>query len=62
MVTGLFEAYERGGETAALVDVEGNLVEGPGFNLFAVRNECLTIPSKGALEGIGSCQGNCRLK
>lgn len=52
MVTGLFEAYERGGETVALVDAQGNLVEGPGFNLFVVKNNCLTTPSKGALEGI----------
>jgi len=52
MVKGLFDAYDRGGETAVLVDAEGNLVEGPGFNLFAVKDNCLTTPLKGALEGI----------
>ena len=52
MVTGLFEAYERGGETAVLIDAEGNLVEGPGFNLFAVKDSRLVTPSTGVLEGI----------
>ena len=52
MVKGLFEAYERGAESAVLVDAEGNLVEGPGFNLFVVKNNILTTPAKGVLEGI----------
>ena len=52
MVTGLFEAYERGGETAVLVDAEGHLVEGPGFNLFAVKENRLVTPATGVLEGI----------
>ena len=37
MVMGLFEAYERGGETVIVVDADGNLVEGPGFNVFMVN-------------------------
>jgi len=52
MVKGLFEAYERGAESAVLVDADGNLVEGPGFNLFVVKNNQLTTPAKGALEGV----------
>ena len=52
MVMGLFEAYERGGETAVVVDSQGNLVEGPGFNIFAVKGNTLTTPEKGVLEGI----------
>ena len=52
MVQGLFEAYERGAESAVLVDAEGNLVEGPGFNLFVVRDNQLTTPASGVLEGI----------
>ena len=35
-VMGLFEAYERGGDTVVLVDAEGHVTEGPGFNVFAV--------------------------
>ena len=52
MVSGLFEAYERGGEAAILVDADGNLVEGPGFNIFTVKSNCLFTPSTGVLEGI----------
>lgn len=52
MVMGLFEAYERGGETAIVVDANGNLVEGPGFNVFAVSGNTLTTPAKGVLEGM----------
>lgn len=52
MVLGLFDAYERGGETVATVDGQGNVVEGPGFNLFAVREQRLSTPASGVLEGI----------
>ena len=52
MVKALFEAYERGAENAVLVDADGNLVEGPGFNLFVVKDKQLTTPAKGVLEGI----------
>jgi branched-chain amino acid aminotransferase len=52
MVMGLFEAYERGGETAIVVDSKGNLVEGPGFNIFAVNGQTLTTPGRGVLEGM----------
>jgi branched-chain amino acid aminotransferase len=49
---GLFEAYDRGGETVILVDGEENVVEGPGFNVFAVRDGGVSTPSRGVLEGI----------
>ena len=52
MVMGLFEAYDRGGETAVVVDAQGNLVEGPGFNIFAVNGNTITTPARGVLEGI----------
>ena len=52
MVMGLFEAYERGGETVIVVDADGNLVEGPGFNIFAVTGSALTTPGQGVLEGM----------
>ncbi len=35
-VAGLFEAYERGGETVVLTDGHGHVTEGPGFNVFVV--------------------------
>lgn len=52
MVQGLFEAYERGGETAVLTDGAGNITEGPGFNLFCSRDGRLITPAEGVLLGI----------
>ena len=52
LVMGQFEAFDRGGETAAVVDAEGHLKEGPGFNIFAVKDGVLTTPASGVLEGI----------
>jgi len=52
MVMGLFEAYDRGGETTVVVDDRENLIEGPGFNIFAVKNNTITTPAQGVLEGI----------
>jgi branched-chain amino acid aminotransferase len=52
MVMALFQAYERGGESAVLVDAAGNVAEGPGFNVFAVVDGELVTPDAGVLEGI----------
>lgn len=52
LVRGLFEAYERDGDTAVLTDGSGNITEGPGFNLFAVHGGRMTTPAKGVLLGI----------
>jgi branched-chain amino acid aminotransferase len=52
LVAGLYEAYDRGGETVILTDSENNVVEGPGFNVFVVRHAKMSTPSRGVLEGI----------
>jgi branched-chain amino acid aminotransferase len=52
LVAGLYEAYGRGGETAILSDHEGNVLEGPGFNLFIVKKGKIATPARGVLEGI----------
>lgn len=52
MVSALFQAYERGAETAVLVDGAGNVTEGPGFNVFAQVDGELLTPAAGVLEGI----------
>ena len=52
LVRGLFEAYEQGGETAVLVDARGNVLEGPGFNLFVIRDGVVATPGAGVLEGV----------
>ena len=48
----LFEAHDGGFETALLLDQEGNLTEGPGYNAFAIVNGTVVSPPRGALEGI----------
>jgi len=52
MVKGLFEAYDRGAETVVLTDGNGNITEGPGFNLFASIGGRLVTPASGVLLGI----------
>ena len=49
---GLFQAYDRGGDTVVLVDQDGNVTEGPGFNLFAVKDGRLITPETGCLDGM----------
>lgn len=48
----LLEAYDAGAETVVLLDSDGNVCEGPGFNVFAVKSGALSTPDRGALEGI----------
>jgi branched-chain amino acid aminotransferase len=50
--SGLFEARDRGYETTMLLDHDGNVTEGPGFNLFAVFGERVVTPDAGVLHGI----------
>jgi branched-chain amino acid aminotransferase len=52
LVSGLYEAYDRGGETVILVDREENVVEGPGFNVFAAKDGTISTPDRGVLEGV----------
>jgi branched-chain amino acid aminotransferase len=52
LVRGLYDAYDRGAETALILDFNGNIAEGPGFNVFCVRDGKLSTPSIGVLPGI----------
>jgi branched-chain amino acid aminotransferase len=52
LVRGQFEAYDRGGDTVVLLDAEGHVTEGPGFNLFAWTRGVLLTPADGVLLGI----------
>ena len=52
LVLGLMDGYERSGETALLVDLNGNITEGPGFNVFVVKDGTLATPRTGVLPGI----------
>jgi branched-chain amino acid aminotransferase len=51
-VTGLYEAYDANCESVILTDGKGNITEGPGFNLFQVKDGRVTTPERGVLEGI----------
>jgi branched-chain amino acid aminotransferase len=48
----LFEAFEAGCELPVLVDYDGNVSEGPGFNVFMVKDGVVTTPEGTCLEGI----------
>lgn len=52
LTRGLFEAHDAGADTCVLLDAEGYVTEGPGFNVFAVTGGVVDTPDRGALEGI----------
>lgn len=49
---GLFQAYDQGGDTVVLTNKDGNVTEGPGFNLFAVKDGRAMTPETGCLDGM----------
>lgn len=49
---GLFEAKDAGFETVLLPDHAGNVTEGPGFNVFALKGDTVVTPDRGVLHGI----------
>ncbi len=49
---GVFEALDGGYDTALLLDDDGFVTEGPGFNVFIVKGSVVTTPDRGALLGI----------
>jgi len=52
MVMALYEAYDHDADTAVLVDANGNLVEGPGFNVFVRQGDHVITAARGVLEGV----------
>ena len=52
LVRGLYDAYDRGADNALVLDTDGNIAEGPGFNVFAVTDAGLTTPAHGVLPGV----------
>jgi branched-chain amino acid aminotransferase len=52
LIRGIYEAYDRGGYTAVLPDAEGNITEGPGFNIYVYHEDTLLTPARGVLKGI----------
>ena len=52
LTRGLFEAADRGADNCVLLDRDGFVTEGPGFNVFAVTDGAVVTSNHGALEGI----------
>ncbi len=52
LTRGMFEARDAGADTCVLLDGEGYVTEGPGFNVFAITDGVAATPDRGALEGI----------
>ncbi len=52
MIGALFEVEDAGADNAVLLDRDGFVTEGPGFNVFMVRDGKVCSPDRGALEGI----------
>jgi branched-chain amino acid aminotransferase len=52
LTMGLLGALDAGADTVVLTDAAGNVVEGPGFNVFAFSRGALVTPSEGVLEGV----------
>ncbi len=52
LTMGLFDALDAGADTVVLTDAGGNVVEGPGFNVFALSGGALVTPGEGVLEGV----------
>ena len=51
-VRALFEAYDRDAKYAVLLDQDGNLTEGRGWNIFVLNGGALMSPDRGVLQGI----------
>ena len=52
MTAALFQSLDNGYDTTVLLDHEGLVTEGPGFNIFGVINGVVVTPRAGMLEGI----------
>ncbi|WGI20335.1 aminotransferase class IV [Amylibacter sp. IMCC11727] len=52
MTAALFQALDAGYDTTVLLDHDGCVTEGPGFNIFAVVDGTVVTPKSGMLEGI----------
>ncbi len=52
LTAGLFKAYEGGYDTEVLSDGDGNITEGPGFNIFIIESGQLSTPAAGVFDGM----------
>jgi branched-chain amino acid aminotransferase len=52
LTMGLLGALDGGADSVLLVDSAGNVVEGPGFNIFCFNDRAIVTPKEGMLEGV----------
>jgi branched-chain amino acid aminotransferase len=52
LVQAMFDGYDQGHDTSCVVDAEGHVTEGPGFNVFMVKDGVVRTADRGVLEGI----------
>jgi branched-chain amino acid aminotransferase len=52
LTMGLLGALDAGADSVLLVDSAGNVVEGPGFNIFCFNHGAIVTPKEGMLEGV----------
>jgi branched-chain amino acid aminotransferase len=52
LTMGIFEAQDAGADVPLLPDRDGNITEGPGFNVFALFGRSLVTPDRGVFEGM----------
>lgn len=52
LTMGIFESYDRGASVPLLPAADGTVTEGPGFNVFVVREGRLATPAHGLFEGM----------
>ncbi len=52
MTAALFEAEEKGADNPILLDLDGNVTEGPGYNVFCVTDGVVATADSNVLQGI----------
>lgn len=52
LTMGIFEAYDRDATIPLMPAADGTVTEGPGFNVFVVKDGALATPGRGLFEGI----------
>lgn len=52
LVQARFEAYDHGCDDAILCGPDGSLTEGPGYNIFVIKDGTVATPEHNILEGI----------
>ena len=57
LTRGVFQAVDSGADTAVLIDMDGYISEGPGFNVFCVKNGAVLSPGDTVLEGVTRASG-----